>query len=109
MYIFVVFGVFIFVALIALWFIQGEFNSLNLDLAAYGYILVMLGYIISLLKKREKGVDDIVKQVAYAMDKRNKDLRDEIVKTRTLILTLEEGRGRRQPEPESPRETDPAR
>jgi len=103
LYIFVAFGAIIGLTLLLSVVIGGSFNVLNLHLAAYGYILAMQGFIIALLKQREKNIDKIVDQVDYAIEKRHKELRDDILKIKGLLLTMEVKHPKH---PEEPRQQD---
>ena len=100
MYIFVAFGVIIGLSLLLSVVIGGGFSMLNLHLAAYGYILAMQGFIVGLLKQREKNIDKIADQVEYAIDKKHKELREDILRIKGLLMALEVKRPKRPDEPE---------
>ena len=100
MYIFVAFGAIIGLSLLLSVVIGGGFSMLNLHLAAYGYILAMQGFIVGLLKQREKNIDKIADQVEYAIDKKHKELREDILRIKGLLMALEVKRPKRPDEPE---------
>ncbi len=54
-----------------------------------------IGFLISLLMKKQQNFSELLDHVQYIMDKRNKEFYDEIKKLRMLILDLEAKRGKR--------------
>ena len=58
-----------------------------MHLAAYGFILAGIGYIIETVKKKDQTSADHLK---YILQKHNKELQDEIRTVRTMIFKMEE-------------------
>ena len=100
LYLFGACGILIGIVLCTVYVIAGELTVLNFHFAAYGYILMGIGFIISLLMKKKENFNDLLDHVKYIMDKRNKELLDEVRKLRMLVLDLEAKRGRRGGEPD---------
>ena len=80
----IVMGISLFVSLIL-----GGLTELNIHLAAYGFILAGLGYLIELIKKREQNIDSTLD---YIIDKKMKAVTDEVKTIRLMMLKLEERR-----------------
>jgi hypothetical protein len=59
--------------------------------SAYGFILAGIGYIIELMKKREKNVEE---HVEWIFDKKFKSFFEELKTIRIMILKLDERRER---------------
>lgn len=71
--------------------ITGEISQTNMHLTAYGFILAGIGYIIELLKKKNKTSADHLK---YILQKHNKELQEDIRSVRMMILKQEERKSR---------------
>jgi hypothetical protein len=69
--------------------IQGEFGEINIHLAAYGFILAGIGYVIELLNKREKDLD---MKIAYMLNKKFIPFSEELKSIRIMLLQLDERR-----------------
>ena len=95
LYLFGACGILIGIVLGTVYVLAGELTVLNVNFAAYGYILMGIGFIISLLMKKQENFNDLLDHVKYIMDKRNKELLEEVKKLRLLVLDLEAKRGRR--------------
>ena len=68
------------------------FEELNLHLACYGLILLCVGYLIDLSRKQK--VEDIRGQIEWIMDKKYGSLAEDIKGLRSLVLSVEDRRGR---------------
>jgi len=91
-YVFSGLGVVMILVLGLTFLITGKFDATNLHLAAYGFILAGIGYIIEMLKKQNKTSADHLK---YVLDKNHKEITEEIRGVRSMILTLEDRKGRK--------------
>ena len=91
-YVFSVLGAVMILVLALIYFITGKFDTVNLHLAAYGFILAGIGYIIEMLKRQNKTSADHLK---YVLSKNQKELMDEIKSVRTMVLTIEDKKGRK--------------
>lgn len=87
-------GIGIGVVLFTVYIIVGEVTPMNMHFAAYGYILMGIGFIISLLMRKKENFNDLLDHVQYIMDKRNRELLEEIKKVRMLVIDLESRRGK---------------
>ncbi len=83
-------GMVMVIVFVLTWAIAGEFNPVNMHLAAYGFILSGIGYIIELQNRKNKDSADYLR---YVMVKNNRELYDEIRSIRSMILKLDERRG----------------
>lgn len=65
------------------------FSTINIHLTAYGFILTGLGYLIELIKKREKQID---MNLEYVIEKKMKAIMEEVKSVRLMMLKLEDRR-----------------
>lgn len=80
-------GIIMMLVLMISFLLTGKISPTNMHLAAYGFILAGIGYIIELLKKRDSSSADHLK---YILEKNNKELQENIRSVRTTILKQEE-------------------
>ncbi len=85
-YIFSGLGIAMIVFLGLTYLITGRFDTMNLHLAAYGFILAGMGYIIEMLKKQNQTSADHLK---YVLAKNQKEMQDELKGIRVMILNME--------------------
>ncbi|HPN84070.1 MAG TPA: hypothetical protein PK821_01925 [Victivallales bacterium] len=69
--------------------VQGEFGEINVHLAAYGFILAGIGYVIELLTKREKDLD---MKIAYMLNKKFVAFSEELKTIRAMLIKMEDRR-----------------
>ena len=86
-YVFSGLGIAMIVFLGLVYMITGKFDLTNLHLAAYGFILAGIGYIIEMLKKQNQTSADHLK---YVLAKNQKEIQAELKNMRTMILNLED-------------------
>ena len=98
-YLFSALGIIMLVVLLVSFLMTGKLSEFNMHLAAYGFILAGIGYIIEALKKKDQTSADHLK---YVLQKHNKELHEEIKTIRTLIFRAEE----RKPQQRSEMNTD---
>ena len=84
-------GIIMLLVLLISFLLTGEISPTNMHLAAYGFILAGIGYIIELLKKSNETSAD---QLKYVLEKHNKELQENIRSVRTTILKQEERKSR---------------
>lgn len=71
--------------------VQGELGEINVHLAAYGFILAGLGFVIESLAKREKDLDV---KISYMLNKKFVIFSEELKTIRSMLLKLEERRSK---------------
>jgi uncharacterized membrane protein len=71
------------------YFVMGNLPDMYIHVSAYGFILAGLGYMIELMKKREKNIEE---HVEWIFEKKFKVFFEETKTIRTMILKLEERR-----------------
>jgi hypothetical protein len=71
------------------YFVMGYLPDMYIHVSAYGFILAGMGYIIELLKKREKNVEE---HIEWIFEKKFKLFFEELRTVRTMILKLEDRR-----------------
>jgi uncharacterized protein YlxW (UPF0749 family) len=86
-YVFSGLGIIMIVVMLITWLIVGELPDKTMHLAAYGFILAGLGYIIEALKKKEQTSADHLK---YVLDKNQKETVEEIRTIRTMVFKMQE-------------------
>ena len=87
-YIFTGLGIVMGLSLAISLFFNG-FSTTNIHLTAYGFILAGLGYLIELIKKREKEID---MNLEYVIEKKMKTITEEVKSVRLMMLKLEDRR-----------------
>ncbi|HPO90235.1 MAG TPA: hypothetical protein P5270_02260 [Victivallales bacterium] len=91
MIIFSILAVVMILSMISAYLIQGEFGEINVHLAAYGFILAGIGFVIELLTKREKDLD---LKISYMLNKKFIVFSEELKTIRAMLLRLEEKRAK---------------
>jgi len=91
-YVFSGLGIVMILVLGLTFLITGKFDKFNMHLAAYGFVLAGIGYIIEMLKKQNKTSADHLK---YILDKNQKEIVEEIRSVRTMVLKIEDKKGER--------------
>ncbi|MFA6568055.1 MAG: hypothetical protein WCS96_07575 [Victivallales bacterium] len=91
MWIFSVMAVLMLIGTAVCYFAMGYLPDMYIHVSAYGFILAGLGYIIELMKKREKNVEE---HVEWIFEKKFKSFFEELKTIRTMILKLDERRDR---------------
>jgi hypothetical protein len=91
MWIFSVLAVLMLIGTSVCYFVMGHLPDMYIHVSAYGFILAGLGYIIELMKKREKNVEE---HIEWIFEKKFKAFFEELKTIRTMILKLEERRER---------------
>ncbi|MEI6425689.1 MAG: hypothetical protein WCP55_25975 [Lentisphaerota bacterium] len=91
MWIFSVLAVLMLIGTTVCYFVMGHLPDMYIHVSAYGFILAGLGYIIELMKKREKNVEE---HIEWIFEKKFKAFFEELKTIRTMILKLEERRER---------------
>ena len=71
--------------------VQGELGEINVHLAAYGFILAGLGFVIEHLTKREKDLD---MKISYMLNKKFIVFSEELKTIRSMLLKLDERRAK---------------
>jgi hypothetical protein len=89
MWIFSVMAVLMVVITAICYFVMGHLPDMYIHVSAYGFILAGLGYMIELMKKREKNIEE---HVEWIFEKKFKVFFEETKTIRTMILKLEERR-----------------
>jgi hypothetical protein len=89
MWIFSIMAVLMLIGTAICYFVMGYLPDMYIQVSAYGFILAGIGYIIELLKKREKNVDE---HIEWIFEKKFKLFFEEQKTIRTMILKLEERR-----------------
>ena len=87
-YIFTGLGIIMGLSLAVAIFYDG-FSTTNIHLTAYGFILAGLGYLIELIKRREKQID---MNLEYVIEKKMKTITEEVKSVRLMMLKLEDRR-----------------
>ena len=87
-YVFTGLGIIMGISLAFSLFYDG-FSTTNIHLTAYGFILAGLGYLIELIKKREKQID---MNLEYVIEKKMKTITEEVKTIRLMMLKLEDRR-----------------
>ena len=85
-YVFSGLGIAMIVFLGLTYMLTGKFDPINLHLAAYGFILAGMGYIIEMLKKQNQTSADHLK---YILAKNQKEIQEELKNVRMMVLGLE--------------------
>ncbi len=91
MWIFSVMAVMMLIGTVVCYFAMGYLPDMYIHVSAYGFILAGIGYIIELMKKREKNVEE---HIEWIFDKKFKAFFEELKTIRMMILKLEERRDR---------------
>ena len=99
MWIFSVMAILMLIGTAICYFVMGYLPDLYIQVSAYGFILAGIGYIIELLKKREKNVDE---HIEWIFEKKFKLFFEEQKTIRTMILKLEERREMPESSPSNP-------
>jgi len=86
-YIFSALGILMILVMGITWLLAGKLDEKTMHLAAYGFILAGIGYIIEELKKRNKTSADHLK---YILDKNQKETVEEIRTIRTMVFKMQE-------------------
>ena len=86
-YLFSGLGVIMILVMGITWLLMGELPEKTMHLAAYGFILAGLGYIIEQLKKKDQTSAD---HLRYVLDKNQKDTVEEIRTIRTMVFKMQE-------------------
>ena len=73
------------------YFAMGHLPDMYIHVSVYGFILAGIGYIIELLKKKEKNAAD---HIEWILEKKFKVFFEELKTIRTMILKLEDRRER---------------
>ncbi len=89
MWIFSVMAVLMLIGTAVCYFAMGYLPDMYIHVSAYGFILAGLGYIIELMKNREKNVE---KHIEWIFEKKFKLFFEELRTIRMMILKLEERR-----------------
>ena len=89
MWIFSVMAVLMLIGTAVCYFAMGYLPDMYIHVSAYGFILAGLGYIIELMKNREKNVE---KHIEWISEKKFKLFFEELRTIRMMILKLEERR-----------------
>ena len=89
MWIFSVMAVLMLIGTVVCYFAIGYLPDMYIHVSAYGFILAGIGYIIELMKKREKNVEE---HIEWIFEKKFKAFFEEIRTIRMMILKLEERR-----------------
>jgi hypothetical protein len=80
-------GIVMIVVMLVTWLLMGELPDKTMHLAAYGFILAGLGYIIEEMKKKNQSAADHLK---YVLDKNQKETVEEIRTIRTMVFKMQE-------------------
>ncbi len=99
MWIFSVMAVLMVVGTAVCYFAMGYLPDMYIHVSAYGFILAGMGYIIELLKKREKNVEE---HIEWIFEKKFKIFFEELRTVRTMILKLEDRREQQDFTPATP-------
>ena len=91
MWIFSVMAVLMLIGTVVCYFAIGYLPDMYIHVSAYGFILAGIGYIIELLKKREKNAEE---HIEWVFEKKFKMFFEELKTIRTMILKLEDRRDR---------------
>jgi hypothetical protein len=86
MILFSILAIIMVLSIAASYLIQGEFGEINIHLAAYGFILAGIGYLIEILTKRERDLD---MKIGYMLNKKFIAFSEEIKTLRTMLLKME--------------------
>lgn len=89
MWIFSVMAVLMLIGTAVCYFVMGHLPEMYIHVSAYGFILAGIGYIIELMKKREKNVEE---HIEWIFEKKFKLFFEELRTVRMMILKLEERR-----------------
>lgn len=89
MWIFSVMAVLMLIGTAVCYFAMGYLPDMYIHVSAYGFILAGIGYIIELMKKREKNVEE---HIEWIFEKKFKLFFEELRTVRMMILKLEERR-----------------
>jgi hypothetical protein len=91
MILFSVLAVVMVISMASAYLVQGELGEINVHLAAYGFILAGIGYVIELLTKREKDLD---LKISYMLNKKFVAFNEELKTIRGMLLKLDERRAK---------------
>ena len=89
MWIFSAMAVLMVIGTAVCYFAMGYLPDMYIHVSAYGFILAGMGYIIELMKKREKNVEE---HIEWIFEKKFKLFFEELRTIRMMILKLEERR-----------------
>ena len=89
MWIFSIMAVLMGIITAVCYFVMGYLPDMYIHVSAYGFILAGIGYMIELMKKREKNVEE---HIEWIFEKKFKLFFEEIRTIRMMILKLEERR-----------------
>ena len=89
MWIFSIMATLMVIGTVACYCVLGYLPDMYIHVSAYGFILAGMGYMIELMKKREKNIEE---HVEWILEKKFKAFSEETKATRTMILKLEERR-----------------
>lgn len=89
MWIFSIMAVLMLIGTAVCYFMMGHLPEMYIHVSAYGFILAGIGYIIELMKKREKNVEE---HIEWIFEKKFKLFFEELRTVRMMILKLDERR-----------------
>ncbi|HBC87555.1 MAG TPA: hypothetical protein DCZ94_11415 [Lentisphaeria bacterium] len=89
MWLFSILAIIMVVGTAICYLVMGTLPEMYIHMFAYGFLLAGIGYLIELMKKREKNMEA---HMEWILDKKFKIFAEELKTIRTLILKLEDRR-----------------